>query len=1265
MTLRLFFSWQVESDTPKQHNKPFIWDCLNAAANNVQNKGDLRGITIEVQEGVRDTPGTPETVNKCFERIDACHIFVSDLTIADSYNWLEKAASRVSGKKHRLEPNSNVLTEYSRARAKKGEGQIITVMNTINGSVKEKNDLFPIDIRKDRFPITFCLKKDERFCRRSKYATVKNRFIKELEVAIVASAKEALKHVDDEMRPFVNWETQKRTGDFRGGYADTPDLQELKKEIRENKGNIRVLGMSGLGKTRLVLEAFKDNKDVYWYYDCQYEKPRLLKELLPRVFQDYSNYVLVFDNCDQVTSEEIAGIKRSCQGINPIITIYNGLEEQSNSYVPLSMQDRYDTVVEEIIKRYTELYEEKDRERILDFAGGIPMMAQLLMDGLRNDRALGNVTDESLMSKLILAGVGTNDRRLMQTISLFDFIGYKDELRKEIRYVVTNKDITNIDRADDVLLNDVDELIAKNLKRRIIELRGRKIGIRPAPIAFYLIGEWLSTCSDERMLRVVKALQEADCAVALTNAFADQFRNMGFNDKARQMLNQLMGPQSPFSSAEVINTRLGSRLFRSFAEVNPVAVSNTLWKALGALDIEQLRLMEEGRRNIVWTLEKLCFEPESFVPAAKTMMRLAQAENEQIANNATQEFIRLFPVLLPATAVDLETRLSFLKDEFTIDANKPMVLRAIKAALHTRDFIYMGGAEKLGVRTLKNYQPQSKTELLDYLQGCADILMSVASIDSEYWDTCVDIVESDFNSLCLFGVPQVILPCFDRVAELKGNDWDSMLNDLHLLKLQKVNPLTPHLTAEIDRRIEQLTKRDFVSRFHYVSLSHRWDYSQGWEVRLREDAQKYRALADELVRDQLYSTELLCNLFSLDAFSVEPFGSRIADCIPDKDKMTFFENAVLSLTPDKNLGYSIVNSFLQRVDEDFYSQAHYLLLSKKEYRLLFSSVASRSYSLEHEYVELLFSLVEHGLAPVELFQQYWASIQMDRLTDEDLSYLLGRLSKLEGGVFLSFWMAERLTYSEQLNNYPKTIIDLEALVLSTETPDYSEMKSDSYWQIVSSLLENQKRNDLAIFIIKRILSYMGSEEELYMGNYHIEDALSILLEKYFDVIWPVLSNALSNKNPLQAFNLQHALGERVSNINSSPGLLFRRDHIDTFLNWCEEDPSNNAAVLMRMAPICEQGDDSFSPIVKELIDRYGDIPGVLDSLSTNMGTFSYVGSPVPLFESYIRLLASLNTHPKEQVRLWASRMIAGYEVSLNHERQYEEEQDFHIRESSL
>ena len=1256
MILRLFFSWQVESDTARQHNKPFIWDCINAAVKRVQDTGELKGVFIKPEEGVREEPGNPDTVDVCEKRIDNCHIFIGDMTISDRFIFIERFFSFLSNRKHRVGPNRNVNNEYGRVKGLKNDGQIITVMNTINGDVNEKNDLFPIDIRKYRFPIKFLLKKDEKYCDKKKFKETKERFVVELSDAIRSSAKVALEHIDDEMKPFIKWDTHKKTGDFRGGYADTPDLIELKKQISENQGNIRLLGMSGLGKTRLVLEAFKSNKDIYWYYDCQNGNIAGLKERLPFIFSDFSNYVLVFDNCNKATSNEIAQLKRSCQGTNPIITIYNGLEESSDGlYTPLSMQDKYDAVVEVIIKRYSVLYQDKDKERIMDFAGGIPMMAQLLMDGLRANKVLGDVTDETLMSKLLLTEAGSDDRRLMQTISLFDFIGFRGDARNEIAYVINNKDITNIDKSKEVLLNSVDELIERNLKRRIMEQRGRRVGIRPAPIAFYLIGEWLSNCSDERMLRVVKALQETDCADALTNAFADQFRNMGFNEKARQMLNHLMGPNSPFSSAEVINTRLGSRLFRSFAEVNPVVVANTLWSTLSAVEIEKLRLMKEGRRNLVWTVEKLCFDPMSFVPAAKLMLRLAQAENEDLGNNATHEFIRLFPVYLPATATNLDTRLKFLEEMFVIEENKPMLFRAIKTALHTRDFIYMGGAEKQGLKTFTNYQPQSGDEMERYLEGCINLLLKEIKPDSPYLDVCTDIVEADFNSLCLFGAAKYVLPCLDKLAVIKNNDWDEMLDNLYLLKTQKVRPLSPAFAKEIDKKIELLTKTDFVSRFLYVTKRHRWESSHDWEQQMKYDSAQYKDLADELVRDKLYDIDLLRNLFALEILFVEPFGSRIAEVISDNEKSIFFNNALNALAPDKNLGYSIVNQFLRVVDEKFYSFAHSELMKRKEYRLVCSTVAVRGYDMKHQYTEELFLSLEKGEMPLDYIQQYWSNLLHNQLIDDNITYIFDRVAKIPNGIEYVLWMAGALTYNGNLKNRPKTEKVLVDLVMNFTKPDLAEFKSESFWQLIFMLLEDGQKKDLAKIVHNRILTYMETDNAIYIGNYNIERAYAILLEKYFDVIWPDLSSALSGQNVWLSYHLQQILGDKISNTILSPGLLFRQDYADTLFKWCDENPQKNAPLLMSMAPV-EGENDTFSAIVMELINRYGYLQSVLDSLSSNMGSFSFVGSVQPLYESHIRMLQGLNNHSIERVRIWASKMIVDYEKMLAREKDFEEEE---------
>lgn len=62
----------------------------------------------------------------------------------------------------------------------------------------------------------------------------------------------------------------------------------------------------------------------------------------------------------------------------------------------------------------------------------------------------------------------------------------------------------------------------------------------------------------------------------------------------------------------MINTEVGSRLFRSFVEVVPQTVANCLYSALGNKTVIDLYGIVEGRRNLVWTIEKLCFDPITF-----------------------------------------------------------------------------------------------------------------------------------------------------------------------------------------------------------------------------------------------------------------------------------------------------------------------------------------------------------------------------------------------------------------------------------------------------------------------------------------------------------------------------------------------------------------------------------------------------------------------------------------------------------------------------
>ena len=73
MDLKLFFSWQSDSDTKKLHHTRFIRECIQTAIKNV-NK-ELRYITIKYQEGIGGVSGSPELISEIEKRIKEAHIF--------------------------------------------------------------------------------------------------------------------------------------------------------------------------------------------------------------------------------------------------------------------------------------------------------------------------------------------------------------------------------------------------------------------------------------------------------------------------------------------------------------------------------------------------------------------------------------------------------------------------------------------------------------------------------------------------------------------------------------------------------------------------------------------------------------------------------------------------------------------------------------------------------------------------------------------------------------------------------------------------------------------------------------------------------------------------------------------------------------------------------------------------------------------------------------------------------------------------------------
>ena len=149
---------------------------------------------------------------------------------------------------------------------------------------------------------------------------------------------------------------------------------------------------------------------------------------------------------------------------------------------------------------------------------------------------------------------------------------------------------------------------------------------------------------------------------------AEQLALLNTTDTAHQVTEYVCRPDGPFDGFAQLSRSAHAEVLKNLAEIAPALVAERIERALD--DIGDLtKIVGDVRRQFVWALETIAFDPETFKDGARLLLRLASAENESISNNATGCFRNLFLVVLGATGADGDTRLSFLQEiEGTADA---------------------------------------------------------------------------------------------------------------------------------------------------------------------------------------------------------------------------------------------------------------------------------------------------------------------------------------------------------------------------------------------------------------------------------------------------------------------------------------------------------------------------------------------------------------------------------------------------------------------
>jgi hypothetical protein len=1274
MKLKIFYSWQLETDT--RCNKNFILTCIEKTIRNLNRKPEFKDVEFIIQEGVKGEPGSPGVASKINdERIPNCDIFIADLSVVNQIGKFTKWIQKNFDKKiFRPSQNNNVINEYGIATNAIGIEKIIGVLNNIYGSPNENPNNIPFDIRHLRFPVsyTYSPKSKDR-------EKAQKELLDGLTTAIRDTAIFALQHQKSKHSPLMVWGDWEKSISTREIFIQSAKENEINKLITETlpdpRLTVRILGLSGLGKTRMLLEIFRpvvgDDDSILLssrvlYINCNENPNADFQAVFTKLNSEQEGRIVLLDNCSIEIHRQALGFARRDNNKTSFISLDSSPEEINHTkingvnYLVIKKEDLA-TVVDEILKRDFGTIGDENIKKIREFSQGIPLMAVLLAESVKNgEKFIGKLEDKLLLDKLLgPKGQEQHNRTILKACSIFNYFGFSGELVSQVEFIAKNKHITSLNGDDTVILNEFNEVCDYYLKREIFERRGRFIGMRPFPLAMSLAQEWLEPCTPERLVDVITSIASLSepSRGNLSEALSEQMKYLGYNDKAVEIVDRIIGPGSPFDNAEVLNTELGSRLFRSFVEVNPIAVSQNFNRLFANKATEELLGINEGRRNLVWVLEKLCFDERTFKDSAKILYSFAVAENETWANNATGQFLHLFNVFLSGTEAKLIDRWKIIEWGLTKGDEKyyEFAVKAMKVGLNYGDFSRMGGAEQQGTKRLFDNEPTWQ-EVKEYWINILNKLVEIIKTNNSYSDSASDTIANSIRSIFNAHMGELIMPYLKEISHFKKYDWDSGLKGLKVARKYEKNLISQDLLNNVNNLIESLTKTDFVTRYKTLSSSYHLDNDESYSTEKVKSA--IIDLADEFISTNISWEETFSALYKNQQIYSYYFGKRLYEILKeDKNKVNQFIKLSLTVISNYSMderNVTVLGGFIAESTDDLKKSFYTTLFESVELNYLLFYFLSIDFS-GNKYFDLLFDLIDSNKCNLSSFYVFNYSNALGHLNLDELNKFSERLFKYEEeGYAIVFELYFDIGYGDEnkrqslLPIYKKCIY-----ILGVDKKERRQLDGFKWSQAISFIISNANEIEFAQFINKSVINSIRIEN-LYHLDHEIQRIYDILMKIHFKSIWPDLSEALLSKEDkyITFYGLKHILGSHIGGVGRTIGVLFDGD-IEAIFKWCEEKKPLAPSRLAELTPIFNNNNTDYSGwhrVALRLINEYGDIKEVLSNLSSNMGTYSWTGSIVPFLESKKELFKAIREHPKEEVRNWANSYIIYLDKEIEAEK---------------
>ncbi|MCA6123378.1 hypothetical protein J6500_15950 [Bradyrhizobium sp. WSM 1704] len=537
-----------------------------------------------------------------------------------------------------------------------------------------------------------------------------------------------------------------RTGtqDEGDGLSAIEGINRIRDVLRTPGKVVRLVGLSGVGKTRFV-EALFDGKigdnpldpALAAYADVANTPDPPPSELAANLLAENRRMILVIDNCPPDLHRKLSEIVRVSGSKLSVITVeYDIREDQPEGTDVFSLEASSTELIEKLVARRFPQLSQIDCSTVAKFSGGNARIAIALAGTVEKDETVAGLSDEDLFRRLFHQRHQPDETLLLigQACALvYSFQG--EDLEGDNAELPILSGL--IGKTADEMYRGVDELRSRDLMQR----RGVWRAVLPHAVANRLAAMALRKIPPQRInTAIINGKSER-----LLRSFSRRLGYLDTSEEACTIVAAWLAPGGLLFDVLDLD-ELGKAIFHNVAPVMPELVLSALEREIGKADAATL----ERSKNFISLIRLLAFDPKLFERSTALLLRFhAIGTDSHVDKDAGNVIVSFGHIYLSGTHATIEQRLALIESLLRSPDAKQQALgvESLDAVLQT-DHFSSSYLFEFGARSRDHgYYPRSDADITHWFGSALKLVETIAASDLPVVDGVKKSIAGEFRGL--------------------------------------------------------------------------------------------------------------------------------------------------------------------------------------------------------------------------------------------------------------------------------------------------------------------------------------------------------------------------------------------------------------------------------------------------------------------------------------------------------------------------------------